>query len=262
MESEFRGRIAVISGGSRGIGLASARALAKAGARTAIIASSPENLQAAARTIVADGGAEPLTIAGDLRSESGCRNAFDKVSAHFGGCDILVNSAGATRAGNFLDQPEDAWQDGFSLKLFSCVRLSRLFWPLLKTSRGRIVNIIGCAARMPDPNFLVGGAVNAAMANFSKGLAALGRVDGVNVNAIHPAMTATERVNELMRQRAVSTGSTPEQILDAEMRKSGMAELVQPESVAELVLFLCSDRARQVQGVAIAVDTGVTPALY
>lgn len=262
MNNEFEGRIAVVSGGSRGIGLATARSLAKAGAKTAIVASSIENLKAAARIIVADGGAEPLIVASDLRSESGCRDAFDAVSARFGRCDILINSAGATRAGAFLDQQDDAWQDGFSLKLFACVRLSRLFWPLLRTSKGRVVNIVGCAARMPDPNFLIGGAVNAAMANFSKGLAALGRADGVNVNAIHPALTATERVNALMQQRAESAGITPAQVLDAEMRKSGMAELVQPESVAELALFLCSDRARQVQGVAIAVDTGVTPALY
>ena len=90
------------------------------------------------------------------------------------------------------------WQDGFALKFFGCVRLCRLFWPLLKTAHGHVVNIIGGAARTPDPEFLIGGSVNAAMHNFTKGLSGLGKRDGVNVNAILPGMTETERVEQLV----------------------------------------------------------------
>ncbi len=98
---------------------------------------------------------------------------------------MLVNSAGATRAGNFVDLPDDAWMDGYNLKLFACVRSCRLFWPMLKAAQGHVVNIGGGAARSPGADFTIGASVNAAMGNFSKGLSQLGKRDGVNVNVIH-----------------------------------------------------------------------------
>ena len=106
---------------------------------------------------------------------------------------MLVNNAGATRAGAFLELPDAAWLDGYALKFFGCVRLTRLFWPLLKAARGSVINIVGGAARTPDAEFLIGGSVNAAVANFSKGLSKLGNRDDVNVNVIHPGNTDTER---------------------------------------------------------------------
>jgi NAD(P)-dependent dehydrogenase (short-subunit alcohol dehydrogenase family) len=179
-----------------------------------------------------------------------------------GRCDILVNSAGATKAGAFLGLPEEAWQDGFALKFFGCVNLCRLFWPMLKVAHGHVVNIIGGAARTPDPEFLIGGAVNAAMANFTKGLAGLGKRDGVNVNAILPGMTETERVGQLFAQRAQAGGLTVEEVRAQQIAKDGIARLGKPEDVAALALFLCSESARHIQGTAIAVDGGATPGLY
>ena len=115
-----------------------------------------------------------------------------------------------TRAGNFLELPDEAWLDGFALKFFGAVRLTRLFWPLLKAAQGHVVNIIGGAARTSEPEFLIGGSVNAATANFAKGLSRLGMRDGVNVNAIHPGATATERTETLLQQRAAAQGKTVE----------------------------------------------------
>ena len=97
-----------------------------------------------------------------------------------------MNCAGATKGGNFLEQPDDLWLDGFALKFLGAVRLSRLFWPLLVEAGGEIININGGMARTPNPGNLIGGSVNAAFANFSKGLASLGNRDGVRVNTIHP----------------------------------------------------------------------------
>ena len=150
----------------------------------------------------------PDICAADLRREDGCKAVFRLVSERHSRCDILVNSAGATRAGAFLDLSEDAWHDGFALKFFGCVSLCRLFWPLLRTTRGHVVNIIGGAARTPDPEFLIGGSVNAAMHNFSKGLSGLGKRDGITVNAILPGMTETERVEQLFKQRAAASGKS------------------------------------------------------
>jgi len=261
MPGEFKGKVVVISGGSRGIGRGIASAFAREGAQTVLASSSEPNLAAAAKVVAAAGPA-PLTVAGDLRTLAACEQVFNLVNERFQRCDVLVNNAGATRSGNFLDMPDAAFHDGFALKYFACVRLSKLFWPMLKAAEGRVVNIIGGAARTPDPLFLVGGSVNAAMANFSKGLSGLGKKDGVNVNVIHPGLTETDRVTTLLQQRAQASGITPDEARKQVMEKDGLRRIGQPEDVAELALFLASERARHIQGAAIGVDGGQTTGLF
>lgn len=258
MPGAFTGKVVVVTGGSRGIGRAIATAFAREGAQTVLAASSEANLVKTAKAIVDAGAPAPLTVAGDLRTLFACEQVFARVKEKFGRCDVLVNNAGATKAGNFTDLPDEAWSDGFALKYFACVRLSRLFWPLLTEANGSVVNIIGGAARTPDAQFLIGGSVNAAMANFSKGLSKLGKRDGVNVNVIHPGMTETDRVVDLFQQRAASSGKSVDE-LRAQAVKDGMG---QPDDVAALAVFLCTPQARHIQGTAIAVDGGATPGFY
>jgi NAD(P)-dependent dehydrogenase (short-subunit alcohol dehydrogenase family) len=259
MAGEFQGKVVVITGGSRGIGRATAVAFAREGAQCVLAASSADNLAQAAKQVA---GAAPTTVAADLRTLAGCEQVFAEVSARHMRCDILVNCAGATRAGDFLKVPDEAWLDGFALKFFGAVRLSRLFWPMLTAAHGHVVNIIGGAARTVEPEFLIGGSVNSALANFTKGLSRRGMQDGVNVNAIHPGMTATERTVTLLRQRAEASGRSVEDLRAEAIAKSGVARMAEPEDVAELALFLCSERARHIQGTATAVDGGGTPGLY
>ena len=261
MAGEFKDKIVVISGASRGIGRGIALAFAREGAQTVLASSSEKNLAAAAKVIAAE-GPQPLTVAGDLRTLAACEQLFSRVNGRFGRCDVLVNNAGATRAGAFLELSDATWLDGFALKFFGCVRLTRLFWPLLKASQGSVVNIVGGAARTPDAEFLIGGSVNAAVANFSKGLSKLGNRDNVNVNVIHPGNTDTERQDELRQQRAAASGRTVDELRAEALTKSNMRRFGKPEDVAALALFLCSERARHVQGAAIAVDGGATPGHY
>ena len=258
---EFSNRVVVVSGGSRGIGRAIAASFAREGAQTVLAASSQANLDAAAAAI-GNSGPKPLTFAGDLKTLEACAALHAFVQDKLGRCDVLVNNAGATRSGNFLEMPDAAFHDGFALKYFATVRLSKLFWPMLKAAEGRVVSIIGGAARTPDPLFLVGGSVNAACANFAKGLAGLGKRDGINVNVIHPGTTETDRIRQLFEQRAAASGTTPEEIRKETMAKDGLRRIGQPEDVAELALFLASDKARHIQGAAIAVDGGQTTGLF
>ena len=261
MPREFEGKVVVVSGGSRGIGRAIAAAFAREGAQTVLAAANAANLAEAAKAVASSGGPEPMTIAGDLRTLAGCEQVFAKVNECFRRCDVLVNSAGAARGGKFLEQPDDAWTDGFALKFFGAVRLTRAFWPLLKQAHGNVVNIVGGAARTPGPDFLIGGAVNAAMANFAKGLTALGNRDDVNINVIHPGQTQTDRVEQLFAQFAKAQNKTPEEVRKETLTKSGIRRIGLPEDIAEVAVFLCRPAARHVQGTAISVDGGSTPGL-
>jgi NAD(P)-dependent dehydrogenase (short-subunit alcohol dehydrogenase family) len=261
MPGEFKDKVVVITGGSRGIGRAIALAFACEGAQTVLASSSEQNLAAAAKAVAAEGPA-PVTVAGDLRKLEPCEQLFKRVNERFRRCDVLVNNAGATRAGNFTELADELWLDGFALKFFGAVRLTRLFWPLLKAAEGHVVNIIGGAARTIEPEFLIGGSVNAAAANFTKGLSRLGMRDGVQVNAIHPGQTATERTEQLFQQRAAALGKPIETLRAETLAKSGARRMSTPEDIAALTLFLCSEPARQIQGTAIAVDGGTTPGVY
>ncbi|HLL29298.1 MAG TPA: SDR family oxidoreductase [Xanthobacteraceae bacterium] len=262
MQGEFSSKIVVVTGGSRGIGRAIAASFAGAGAETVIAASSKKNLANAAEAIAKTGGPVTVTCAGDLRQLESCEALFDLVASRFGRCDVLVNSAGATKAGNFLELIDEDWHDGYALKFFAAVRLCRLFWPMLKAASGHVVNIVGGAARTPDQNFLIGGSVNAALANFSKGLADRGKQDGVNVNVIHPGLTETERFFEQAQRRAKTANITPEEAISRVIEKQGIRRIAKPEDIAELALFLCSPRGSHIQGSAIAVDGGATPGFY
>jgi len=261
MAGEFAGKIVIVTGGSRGIGRGIATAFAREGAQTVIASSSAANLDAAAKAI-AKAGPEPLAVAGDLRKLADCEQLFAKVNERFGRCDILVNNAGRTRAGNFLELPDEAFFDGFALKYHAAMRLTRLFWPMLKAAKGHIVNIVGGAARSPEPEFTIGSSVNAALANASKGLSKLGMRDGINVNVIHPGNTRTERQEELLAQRAQATGKSVEELRKAALARSGIRRVGEVEDIAALALFLCSEQARHIQGTAIAVDGGATVGYY
>jgi NAD(P)-dependent dehydrogenase (short-subunit alcohol dehydrogenase family) len=259
---EFSDKIVVVTGGSRGIGRAVAAAFTSEGAQTVLAASNAANLAAAKETIEKAGGPSPVTVAGDLKELGNCEKLFQTVKERFGRCDVLVNSAGATRAGAFLELEDALWLDGFALKFFACVRLCRLFWPMLKEAQGNVINIIGNAARTPDRNFSIGGSVNAAMANFSKSLADLGKSDGVNVNAIHPGLTETERFHEQAKRRAKADNISVEESIKRVVAKTGTRRIAQPEDIAALAVFLASKRASHIHGTAIAVDGGATPGFY
>jgi NAD(P)-dependent dehydrogenase (short-subunit alcohol dehydrogenase family) len=262
MSNELSGKVAVITGGSRGIGRAIAKAFAAQGAQTVLAAKSEANLIKTADEIAATNAPRPTIVAADLATAEGCKALFDEVTKQHGRCDILVSSAGATQAGNFLEQSDEVWMDGFALKFFAAVRLSRLFWPMLSSAQGKIVNIDGGMARTPNPANLIGSAVNAAMASFSKGLSSLGIRDGVNVNTIHPGRTETDRNLELVKQQAAAEGKSVEQVAAEIAKSSGVRRLGQPEDVAALAVFLVSPAASHIQGAAIAVDGGATKGLF
>jgi 3-oxoacyl-[acyl-carrier protein] reductase len=256
------GKTAFVSGGTRGIGLAIAARLARDGADIMIAGSNPANCAAATGTIAAQSDSRVESHAADLRTPNGCRAAFEAHQKAFGGCDILVHSAGATKGGVFPDQDDADFIDGFALKFHAGVRLSRLFWPSLVASHGTVVMIVGGASRTPDAKFMVGGAVNAALANFSKALAGQGLQDDVNVNWINPGQTETERLQQLLATRARDENRNIDDVRAERMQAEGIRRLGQPEDMAALVAFLCSGEARHIHGAGISVDGGATKGYF
>jgi len=261
-EKAFAGKTAVVTGASKGIGRAIAERLAADGCNVFLLARSAEALTQAARDIAAAHDVEAVWHSADLKSLSGCEEAAVAVLDRFDRVDILVNCAGDTKAGAFPEQSDDDWMDGFALKFHGAVRLTRLLWPALKAAKGAVVNVGGAAAYSPAPGFMVGGAVNAALAHFTKSLSKQGLKDDVNVNIVHPGMTVSDRMQTLLEHQAKVEGISIEEAKTRNVSGAGIRRLGQPEDVANAVAFLCSPESRHIQGVQIAIDGGATGGMH
>ncbi len=174
------------------------------------------------------------------------------------GIDIVVNNAGATRRGEFLELSEADWMDGFALKLFGAVRLSRAAWPYLKERRGAVLNIIGTGGRTPGPLFTIGGSVNGAFLSFTKALADVGIRDGVQVNAINPGYIRTDRLQGWIKSTAAETGGDLKAAEREMIRRANIVGIGEPEDIASLAAFVLSPQNRMVHGALIDLDGGLT----
>jgi 3-oxoacyl-[acyl-carrier protein] reductase len=193
MELGLTGKVALVTGSSRGIGRGIALALAQEGCDLILTGTDEAALNAATDAIAAH-GRKAKAVAIDLRKDDAPAALTDAATGAFGRLDILVNNAGTTKRGDFQTLTDADWADGYALKFFAHVRLSRVAWPLLKASGGSLVSIGGTSGRVPTAGFTIGSSVNAAVAAFSKALADLGKTDGVQVNCIHPSYVDTERL--------------------------------------------------------------------
>jgi len=258
--ARLTGKVAIVTGASRGIGRAIAMRLAKEGAKTVLCARSADELEAAVKEIERNGGTA-LSIALDLRLPESPAQLADFAAHHFGGIDIVVNNAGATKRDAFLDLTDDDWLDGFALKFFGAVRLTRAAWPHLKASRGSVVNISGAGGRTPGAEFAIGGSVNAAMQSFTKAMAELGITDGVQVNVINPGSIRTGRLQKRLEALAAESGTNlaaAEQKMVAVTKTTRIGE---PEDIAALVAFIAGPEGRFLQGAMIDMDGGATKTL-
>jgi NAD(P)-dependent dehydrogenase (short-subunit alcohol dehydrogenase family) len=233
MDLQLNGKVAIVTGASRGIGKAIAETLSAEGMKLALAARSE-----------CPALPDSLCIATDLREPHAPAALIEKTIKRFGRIDLLVNNAGATQRGDFLTLTDEAWDDGFALKFFGAMRCCRAAWPHLVESRGSIINIIGVGGRTGSAEFAIGGSVNAALMNLTKVLADRGIADGVRVNAINPGTIATERLKK--------RGN-----LDPSAYR--VARFGEPEEIARAVAFLASPG--YTQGAVLDVDGGATRTL-
>jgi NAD(P)-dependent dehydrogenase (short-subunit alcohol dehydrogenase family) len=251
------GKIAIVTGASRGIGRAIALRLAQDGATLALASRTEGDLAKVASEIKSHGGMATI-VAGDLR-DPGIPAALVKAALDaFGAIDIVVNNAGATKRGDFFELTDADWTDGFALKLLGAVRLTRAAWTQLKARRGSVLNIIGAGGRTPGAEFTIGGSVNGACLSFTKAIADIGIRDGVQVNAINPGRVKTDRFQQTLAAEAVQHGGDVNAALQAIVRKSNIVRLGEPEDVANLAAFMVSPSSRYMQGALIDLDGGQT----
>jgi NAD(P)-dependent dehydrogenase (short-subunit alcohol dehydrogenase family) len=260
MDLGLGGKIALVTGSSRGIGRGIALALSEAGCDLILAARDQPALDEVAAAIRAK-GRKPIVVAIDLRTEHAVEKLAETARREFGGLDILVNNAGTTKRGDFFALTDADWQEGFGLKFFAHVRLARAVWPLLKERKGTLVTIGGTSGRKPHASFTIGSSVNAACAAFSKCLADLGKEDGVRVNCIHPSLVETERQWRRIRAEVQSTGDTEAAVRERFARETGITRFGTVDDVADLVTFMVSARASWLHGATIDLDGGEIPVL-
>ena len=257
MDLNLQDKVAIVTGASKGIGRAIAQTLAHEGMRLVVVARSRAQLDELAAPL----GDGCLVQAADLTNADAPAAVVAAAMARFGRIDLLVNNAGSTKRGDFLTLSEADWADGFGLKFYAAVRLSRAAWPHLQSSAGGIVNIIGIGGRTGSAEFAIGGAVNAALMNLTKVLADRGVKDGVRVNAINPGGIATDRLQTRLKTFAAEHHLS---LADAEQQMAkafGVARFGQPEEIARLVAFLASPQAAFCQGAIVDADGGQTRTL-
>ena len=262
LDLQLSGKTAIVTGGSAGIGLATAKALYTEGVNVVIAARNQEKLEKAVADIqsLPAPGAKVISVSADLTQAESIDQVVSTTLAQFGQIDILINNAGSARAGSFLELGDDAFLDAWNLKLLGYIRLVRAVVPHQKNRHdGRIVNIIGGAGRTPRPSFLPGGTTNAALLNFTRGISKELAQHNIRINAISPGLTGTERAERLAEQNAQIRGVSVEEIKAESLKAIPLGKIVKPEEIAALALFLVSDLASSITGAEILVDGGNTP---
>jgi len=258
MDLELNGKVVLVTGGSKGIGLACAQAFLAEGARVALVSRDESNLEQARAQLAA--GGRVATIAADLRQFEAAQDAATRAEATLGPIDILVNSAGAAR--RYL--PEElnarAWHDAMDAKYFTYVHTLEAVLPRMAArGRGVVVNIIGTGGKIATSYHLPGGAANSALMLATVGLAQVYGPKGVRITAINPAATLTGRVTEALKLEAKMRGVSEREVLEQGQAKVPLRRYAAPGDIANLTLFLASDKASYVTGAIIPMDGGANP---
>ncbi|WP_297420025.1 SDR family oxidoreductase [Clostridium sp.] len=249
-------RVAIISGGSGGIGKTIAKAYAKLGINVVLLARNEERLKEAVKEITAEGGISKYVTA-DVTNTYSLQNAVKEVYEMFGHIDILVNCAGGGPVGGILDISDEQWSENINIKQQGYVKLTRESIPyLIKSGGGHIINIIGVFGKQPHPDFIIGSMTNAALLAFTKAVSEEVAKFNIYVNAINPGATDTELWKNTLDEIALKSNVSAEMINKSISETSPLGRIANPEDIASVATFLISDNAKFITGSSINVDGG------
>jgi 3-oxoacyl-[acyl-carrier protein] reductase len=254
------GRVAIVCGASKGMGFASAQALALHGVKVLMVARDPTALEAAAKAIAAEGGVVDV-YAGDVRNPDLAQLAVDRCEALWGSVDILVNNAGGPPMGSFLEQDGTAWEAAIQTNLLSVVRFCKAVAPGMKSKNwGRVISITSTVAKEPSPAMVLSATTRAGVSAFSKTLAIELAQFNISVNVICPGGVLTDRLVGLLQARAEREKRNYQDVLLETQASIPAKRFAEPQEIADVILFLVSERGGYVNGVSLSVDGALTKA--
>ena len=258
MDLGLNGRVALVTAASKGMGKASAMGLAAEGAKVVMCARTEADLKTAAEEIRAKTKAEVLAMPADVTKKEDVTALVDRATKTFGHIDILVANAGGPPRGYFEEMSDEQWQGAFDVSLLSVVRLVRAVLPSMKARRwGRILTIQSVSVKQPIPELLLSNAVRPGVAGMMKTLAGQLGKDGITVNTVCPGKIMTDRF--LGGQKL--SGLSREEYLARAVEDVPVHRIGTPEEFANVIVFLASERASYVTGVAVQVDGGLVRGL-
>ena len=257
MNLTMNDRVAVVTGGSKGIGIAVARRFAESGARVAIVARGAEGL-AAAKAALAKDGLEVRDYACDVSRAADISSTYEKITKDLGKIDVLVNNAGTSRAMAFETVTDEMWQQDLDLKLFAAIRFSRLVWPGMKQRKwGRIINVLNTAAKAPPPASTPTSVSRAAGMALTKAMAGEGGPHNILVNAMLVGLIVSDQW--VQRHAKNAPGTDFNEFIGNMAKGIPLGRMGTAEEFANMACFLASDQDSYITGTAINVDGGRSP---
>jgi 3-oxoacyl-[acyl-carrier protein] reductase len=254
----LRNRVAIVTGASKGMGFATARAFAREGARVLMIARTSDVLAAAEKRIRAEGG-EVASMQGDVADPGLPNRALERCTSSWGGVHVLVNNAGGPPMGTLLDHGPEAWDAAVQQNLMSTVRFCRAIAPVMQAQNwGRIVSITSTVAKEPSPAMVLSATTRSGVAAFTKAIAIELAPFNVTANVICPGGVLTDRLGDLLKARARREGRDYDELLAESQASIPAKRFANPEEIANVIVFLASEAGGYVNGVSLSVDGALT----
>jgi 3-oxoacyl-[acyl-carrier protein] reductase len=264
MDLGIKGRAAIVTGASRGIGRETARQFLEEGVRVMICGRNPQTIEKARAELAQQTGGEVHAVVADMTKEADIARLVDAAQQKFGTIDILINNAGQMYSGRFDVMTDAGLKEQFETKIFGFLRAIRLVYPIMKAQKwGRIINIIGGAGKEPDPYMFGSGITNSGLLNITKSLSTEFGEDNVLVNAVCPGWVATnlwQRNAQGLQQEL--NAQTEEEARRLAARKNSLNRFGKPEELANAIVFLCSERSSYITGVSLNLDGGRLKGLW
>jgi 3-oxoacyl-[acyl-carrier protein] reductase len=265
MNLGLRGRVGIVCASSQGLGRAAATALAREGASIVVCSRDKKRITEAAASMrrTAAKGAEVVPMVADMNSAADIQRLVTATVKRFGHVDMLVSNAGGPPVAAFPDLSDEAWEQGSRLTLMSTVRCIRAVLPHMKKQGwGRIVIITSIAARQPINDLVISSSIRPGLLGLTKVLGNQYGADGICINAVAPGFILTDRQKEIGGARAQAKGITFEEYLKESAREIPLGRLGRPEELADVIAFLCSERASYVNGTTFTVDGGLARGIF
>jgi 3-oxoacyl-[acyl-carrier protein] reductase len=258
MDLQLNQRVALVTGGSQGLGFAAALQLSREGALVALCSRDQAHVDAATHAIQTETRRPVLGIAADIIKSKDVKRVVQRTVDEFGGLDVLVaNPGGGPTTGTFDELADDQWAKATDLLVMSMVRLIREALPHLRQSTApSVLTVTSLSSKQPIPNLILSNSLRMAVLGMTKTLSQELGKEGIRFNSILPGWTTTDRVHELMEDRARRNGTTVEEELSKQSAESPLGRMGTPQEFANVAAFLCSPAASYVTGTMIPVDGG------